>query len=96
MNDLEQAVAVAPRVAWFLLEETYMDVVYATTLPDGPPLVLRGTAGLIFATATDGGTLAELVSRVSDAAGADPADIRDDVVEFVHVLVERGLLLLGG
>jgi hypothetical protein len=96
MSDLERAVAVAPRVAWHLMEETHTDVVYATTLPDGPPLVLRGTAGLIFANATAGGTLAELVTRVGEAAGAEPAHIRDDVVGFVDELVSRGLLLLEG
>ena len=85
-------IAVGARVAWLDMAETGEDVVYATALPDGPPLVLGGTAGLIFVSAIEGGTEDEVVQRVATAAGLDPADVRPDVLTFLDHLVSRGLL----
>jgi hypothetical protein len=88
----QEVVVAGERVAWLDMAERGEDVVYATTLPDGPPLVLRGSAGLIFAIAADGGTVEEVVTLVSEASGAESAQIRDDVVGFVDHLVSLGLL----
>jgi hypothetical protein len=80
------------RVAWLDLADRGEDALYVSTLPDGPPMVLRSTAALIFLVAVEGGTVDEVVARV--AAEADqPADaIRDDVVTFLDELVRLGLI----
>jgi hypothetical protein len=85
-------VGVPARVAWLDTVEGDADVVYASTLPDGPPVVMGGTAALIFVVAADGGTLDEVVDRVAEAADLPPADVRPDVVQFVEHLVTLGLL----
>jgi hypothetical protein len=86
------AIALAARVAWLDMTDSDQDVVYATALPDGPPLVLGGTAGLIFVSAVDGGTEDDIVERVAAGAGLDPAAVRRDVLTFLDHLVSRGLL----
>ena len=86
------ALALAARVAWLDMTETGQDVVYATALPDGPPLVLSGSAGMIFVSALDGGTEDDIVERVAAAAGLDPAAVRADVLTFLDHLVSNGLL----
>jgi hypothetical protein len=89
----QEVVVAGDRVAWLDMAERGADVVYATTLPDGPPLVLQGSAGLIFAIAADGGTVEDVVTLVSEAAEVEPAEIRDTVVAFVDQLVSLGLLV---
>jgi hypothetical protein len=86
-----ETITVADDVAW-LDVNVVGDVVYATTLPDGPPVVLRETARLIFTAAAAGGTLEEIVDRVAEDSGADLEDLRDDVESFVAQLVTLGLL----
>jgi hypothetical protein len=86
-------ISLAARVAWLDMADTGQDVVYATALPEGPPLVLGGTAGLIFVSAVDGGTEDDVVQRVAASAGLDPADVRPDVLAFLDHLVSRGLLV---
>jgi hypothetical protein len=86
------AVALSPRVAWLDMADTGADVVYATTLPDGPPVVLRGSAGLIFASAAPGGSEDEVVERVAEAADVGTDVVRDDVLGFLDQLVSLGLL----
>ena len=85
-------ITLAARVAWLDMTGTGNDVVYATALPDGPPLVLGGTAGLIFVSAVDGGTEDEIVERVAATAGLDTDAVRPDVLAFLDHLVSRGLL----
>jgi hypothetical protein len=88
--------ALADDVAWLDVTGPEVnesdEVVYATALPDGPPMVLKATARLIFAAAAAGGTLEEIVDRVSEESGADRDDLRDDVVAFLAELVSLGLL----
>jgi hypothetical protein len=82
---------VADNVAWLDPTEDG-EVVYATTLPDGPPIVLRASGGLIFTAAAVGGTLDVILERVGAASEMDPDTIRDDVTAFVDELVTLGLL----
>ena len=50
------------------------DAVYASALPDGPPMVLRGTAALIFLVAARGGSLDEVVAGVAEESGQPVED----------------------
>jgi hypothetical protein len=87
-----ESFAVADDVAWLPGTAHDSDTIYATRLPDGPPVVLPGTGGLIFVAAASGGTLEEILERVSEDAGVDREDIRDDVASFVEELLSLGLL----
>ena len=80
------------RVAWLDLADRGQDTVYASALPDGPPVVLSGTAALIFLVAARGGSLDEVVAGVADESGQPVEEIRDDVVRFVDELVDFRLL----
>jgi hypothetical protein len=98
-RDIDSAVGsvtVGDRVAWLDLAERGQDVVYASTLPDGPPMVLQATAALIFLVAGQGGTIDEVVARVAEESGQSAQEIRDDVVGFVDELVHAGLLTRTG
>jgi hypothetical protein len=94
---MSPTLALADRVAWLDMAEMVgaaEDVVYVSLLPDGPPLVLRSTAGLIFVTAVDGGTEDEIVDRVATFAELPADDLRPDVLTFLDHLVSLGLLTL--
>jgi hypothetical protein len=84
--------AVADDVAWLPGMARDSDTIYATRLPDGPPVVLAAPGGLIFAAAASGGTLEEIINRVSEGSGVDREIVRDDVASFVAELVSLGLL----
>jgi hypothetical protein len=89
-------VGLAGRVAWLDLAERGQDTVYASSLPDGPPMVLHTTAALIFLEAASGGTLEEVVERVAEESGQPAQEISDDVLSFVDELVRLGLLTRTG
>jgi uncharacterized protein YbjT (DUF2867 family) len=89
---LNGSVTPGRRVAWLDLADRGQDAVYASALPDGPPLVLRETAALIFLVAARGGTLDEVVAGVAEESGHPVEAIRDDVAGFVEELVHLGLL----
>jgi hypothetical protein len=86
-----QTFALADDVAWLDVTEGG-EVVYATSLPDGPPVVLRATGRLIFTAAAAGGSLDVILERVAAASEMDPDTIRDEVSAFVDDLVTLGLL----
>ncbi len=86
-----QTFTLADDVAWLDMTEDE-EVVYATRLPDGPPVVLRATGRLIFTAAAAGGTLDVILERVAAATEMDPDTIRDEVTAFVAHLVTLGLL----
>jgi hypothetical protein len=92
MSDGSPRVGRGERVAWLDLADRDQDALYVTTLPDGPPLVLRESAALIFLVATEGGTLEDVVARVAEQAAQPPEAIRSDVVAFVDELLRLGLL----
>ena len=90
------SVRLADRVAWLDLADRGQDAIYASALPDGPPVVLQATAALIFLVGARGGTLEEVVEGVAEESGQPVEGIRDDVVGFVDELVARGLLTRTG
>lgn len=65
--------------------------VYLARVPGGAPLVLGGSAALVWRTAL---RVPEdrLLGDVAAAAGLDPEDVREDVQEFVSHLVTEGFL----
>lgn len=70
------------------------DVCYAALLPDGPPVLLRGSAAEIWRAAVRGGSVASITADVADEIGVSARDIEFDVREFLDDLVARGLLAL--
>ncbi len=62
---------------------------YLTVVPDGRAVLLKDTARLIWLAARAGG---DVVAQVAAWCGVSPADIGQDVSEFLQQLVERGLL----
>lgn len=94
-NEDAAQVTLAERVAWLdwaALGALHTDVAYASTLPDGPPVVLPGTARVVFLAAAQGGTLGELTARVAEESGQPVEAIADDVAAFVEALVGLGIL----
>jgi hypothetical protein len=70
-------------------------VVFLARLPDGPIIVLQGTAALIWAEAC-GPDVGGVVHRVAEQVGRDAADIEHVVDDFLDDLVEQGLLQSSG
>ena len=87
-------VGLASRVAWLDPDGDGGEVVYATTLPDGPPLVLRGPAAVIFLAAADGGPVEEVLDRVTETTDAPAEQVRADVLAFLAQLASLGLVTL--
>lgn len=68
-------------------------VLFLMPLPDGPPLVLRGSAALIWLVAADGEQ--DVPGAVARSVGRARADIADDVEHYLDELLDRGLLESG-
>lgn len=64
--------------------------VFVMQLPDGPPLVLRGSAALIWILAAQGNS--DVVGSLSEIVGRPAADIAPDVHTYLDELVARRLL----
>lgn len=67
------------------------DVVYVAALPLGPIAVLDGAAAVIWR-ALVAGNREGTPSRVADAVGVAPEEVRLAVEEFLAHLAENGLL----
>jgi hypothetical protein len=65
-------------------------VVYLMQLPDGAPLVLQGSGGVIWALAADGED--DVPAALAAAVGCPVEEIVDEVRSFLDELVTRGLL----
>ena len=82
---------VPARVSWVLMENSDRSDpdLYLMRVPDGEPVLLSGTAALIWVLAAEGedalGGLADMVDLSVD-------DIAEGTVAFLTVLVARGLL----
>ena len=70
-------------------------VVLDLTRLDQPPLMLESSAGAIWQALAGGPSPDTLVETVAEAHGADPDEVRDDVLRFVDQLVARGLVVSG-
>lgn len=83
---------VHPDVAWLYGADFLHNdhAVYAMVVPDGEPLVLGGSAAMVWEAALNDGDTVELVAW---ASGADPAEIAPHVAAFLFDLVARGLLI---
>jgi hypothetical protein len=64
--------------------------VYLMTLPDGPPVVLRDSAALIWMVAADGED--DVVTVVADLVELPPEEVSADVERFLDELVDLGVL----
>lgn len=71
--------------------EQHDEAVYVARLPDGPIIVLEGTAALIWAEACSSEP-GEIADRVGERVDRDTGEIADAVSRFVEDLVARGLL----
>lgn len=86
------SLAVARRVA---LVEDEDGTAYAALVPDGVPVVLAGSARLIWdaVVGADGGVeRAAVTAGVAAMCGVDPSDIDADVSAFLDALLDQGLL----
>lgn len=82
-------VLVPPSTGWV----EWGDTVYPAVLPDGPPLVLRG-GSLVWTALVEGGTVADVVRRVAEAADRPEAEVAPGVEQLVDGLVAAGVLEL--
>lgn len=75
-----------------------LPTLYLARLPNGPLVVLDGSAALIWraAVTTGAGAAADpeesVVVEVAALSGVEPTDIRNDVRAFVTQLLDQGLL----
>jgi len=68
---------------------------YLAHVPDGTPVILRGSAALIWLAATGDPRPdhpSDVVTRVAQETGLAVEELRDDVETFLRTLVEQGLL----
>ena len=82
------------RLAHVVVDDTQSDpaTVFLMELPDGPPLVLRDSAALIWILAAEGDS--DVPGRVAEAVGRSAEELADEVVSYLDELVGRGLLEL--
>lgn len=82
---------IPPRLAYVVDDRTGQSpVVYLMQLPDGDPLVLEGSGGVIWALAADG--VDDVPTALAAAVGSPVDEIRTQVTSFLDDLVTRGLL----
>ncbi len=80
------------RIAAHIGVEDIETEVYAAPLPDGPIVILRDAAALIWREIAGDG-LDAIVERVADVDGRAPDEIRDDVRAFLTGLAAQGLVV---
>ncbi len=67
-------------------------VIYVAPLPQGPVLVLAGSAAVIWQEALSG-PVRTVAERVTEVCGAPPTEVADSVEAFLAELVQQGLLV---
>lgn len=83
---------VPPDLAW-VLDETddgSPPVLYLMDVPDGVPLVLTGTAALIWLFAVE---REDVAAALAEVVADPPADLAQTTAAYLADLVNRGLLL---
>lgn len=84
---------VPPDLAW-VLDETddgAPPALYLMHVPDGVPLVLTGTAALIWLFAVEG---EDVAAALAEVVSDPPADLAQTTSDYLADLVDRGLLLV--
>ncbi len=80
------------RLGYVVVDDAQSDpvTVYLMDLPDGPPLVLRDSAALIWLVAAEGDS--DVAGVLAEAVGRPVGEIVGEVDEYLADLVARGLL----
>lgn len=83
---------IPPRLAHVIVDTKPSDPpdVFLMDLPDGPPLVLRESAAMIWILAAEGGS--DVPGLVAQGVGRTVREIGGEVSEYLADLVARGLL----
>jgi hypothetical protein len=86
------AYRVPPRLAHVVpvADDGLASAVFLMRLPDGPPVVLHGSAAWIWLLAADGEP--GVAADVAELVGRPPAEMADEVNHFLDDLVGRGLI----
>ncbi len=90
----EAIFSVSPSVAWLDAETVGFDrdEVYLARVPDGRPLVLSGTAAVIWSYLEPETTAAGIAARIAADAGLSAGEIEPDVADFLGWLTRLGLV----
>jgi hypothetical protein len=85
---------VAPDVAWVDARAAGQESteVFLARMPDGPPLVLQGSAWLVWSVVTEHADLDDVVAQIALHTSSTPATVAPDVEAFLERLVAQGLL----
>jgi len=71
-------------------------IIYLAPLPDGPALVLRGSAAAIWTAVTDTpASSSEIATRVARQRRLPLELVCADVADFLETLADRGMLVRG-
>ena len=86
---------VPPDLAWVLDEtdakQPPSPALHLMHVPDGVPLVLTGTAALIWLFAVEG---EDVAAALAEVVSDPPADLAQTTSDYLADLVDRGLLLV--
>ena len=89
---------IAPDVAWIDAQAAGQNSteVFATVMPDGPPLVLQGSAWLVWTVVAEHAELDDVVAQVATLTSSEPDAVAPEVEVFLERLVAQGLLRRNG
>ena len=88
------AYRIAPDVAWVEARTAGHDSseVFLARMPDGPPLVLQGSAWLVWSVVAEHADLDDVVAQIATHTSSTPETVAPDVEVFLERLVAQGLL----
>lgn len=98
--DRPVSVRVAPSVAWVdvdpALDPGAGETVVLAHLPEGRPMVLRGSAAAIWHCVLAQVSISDVISDVRATLADSPDDLDELVLAFLRELQQAGLVLLSG